>query len=175
MASLEKQLLLEELIKAIEGKNYIFFSRFNRLSVNDFGELRRKVGKVANRSVVVKNSITLRAFEQLGLKNASELVKGSIFLTMGEKEPQAISKVLVDFAKGNESFQIAGACVEGDIYPPAYVEQLAKLPSREVLLASVVGGISAPLRSFVSALGQMTRSLVVVLDQIQRKKAAAAS
>lgn len=175
MASTEKQTLLEELVKTIEGKDYIFFGRFSRLSVNDFGELRRKVEKVSNRSVVAKNSIARRALEQLGLKNACEFLKGSMFLTLGEKEPQVISKTLVDFAKGNENFQIAGACVEGGVYPAAYVEQLAKLPSRDVLIASVVGGISAPLRGFVNALSQLTRSLVVVLDQVQKQKASQAS
>ena len=175
VASVEKKFLFEELKKTLEGKSYIFFGRFSRLSVNDFGEFRRKVEKVANRTLVVKNSLTRRALEEMGMKDACDLVKGAIVLTIGEKEPQAISKVLVDFAKGNESFQLAGACLDGSVFQAIYLEQLAKLPPREVLLASVVGGLNAPIQSFVSALGQIVQSLVIALDQVHKKKASAAS
>lgn len=173
--STEKKLLFEEVLKSLEGKNYIFFSRYNRLSVNDFGELRRKVEKVSEHSLVVKNTLMRRALEQLGLKDACCFLEGSVFVTLSSKDPQNVSRVLVDFAKGNENFQVSGACIDGGVYQASYLEQLAKMPSREVLIAMVVGGIAAPLRGFVSTLAQLNRSVVIALDQIQKKKAAQAS
>ena len=174
-ASLEKKLLFDQLIKTLEGKNYIFVSCFNRLSVNDFGELRRKLERVADRSLVVKNSVTRRVFDQMGIKGADDFFKGSVFLTVGEKEPQAVSKILVDFAKGNESFKLAGAYLDGAVLLASHVETLAKLPSREVLLTNILGGLNAPIQGFVSVLGQLVRSLVIALDQVHQKKAAQAS
>jgi large subunit ribosomal protein L10 len=173
--SFEKKLLLDELLNVLKGKDYIFLSRYSKLSANEFGELRRKVEKASDRSVVAKNTLIRRALNEIGIKEADGMVKGSLFVSVTEKDPQILSKILVDFAKGNENFSLAGACVEGKACSASYLEQLAKLPSRQVLIASVVGGLNAPIAGFVNVLGQLTRSLVTALDQVQKKKAGQAS
>lgn len=171
MPSLEKEVMTKELLKEIEGKGYVFFSQFSSLKVNDFSEIRRKIGKVADHSVVAKNTIARRALEQLGIKGVDGLIKGSVMLTVGDRDPQIVSKLLLGFNKDNEGFQVQGAYLDGQVYKKDFLKQLADLPSREVLIASVVGGISAPLRGFVNVLAQVTRSLVCVLDQVQKQKA----
>ena len=171
MPSLAKELMLQELVKALESKNYIFFARHQGLSATDFVELRRKLEKAADRTLVVKNSITRLAFKQMGIKDANGLIKGSLFLTVAEKDPQIVSKILVEFSKGRESFQLHGAYLEGSLFPAQYLKSLAELPSREVLIASVLGGLNAPIGGFVNVLGQLIRSLAIALDQIQKQKA----
>ena len=171
MPSIAKELMLEELIKTLESKNYIFFARHQGLSANDFGELRRKLEKVADRTMIAKNSIARLAFKQIGVTSDIDgLVKGSILLTVAQKDPHLVSKVLVDFAKGRESFQVDGGYLEGNVCSSQYLKSLAELPSREVLLASVAGNLNAPIGGFVNILGQLIRSLAVALDQIQKVK-----
>lgn len=170
MPALEKEVMTAELLKEVEGKSYIFFSKFSALKVSDFSELRRKIEKVASRSLVTKNTIAQRVLDQLGIKGTEELLKGSVFLTIGDRDPQIVSKMLLDFNKEKEGFQVQGAYLDGQVYKTNFLKQLADLPSREVLIASVVGGISGPLRGFVNVLSQVTRSLVCVLDQVQKKK-----
>ena len=170
MPSLAKELMLQELVKALESKEYIFFTRHQGLSAADFVELRRKLEKAVNRTLIVKNTITRLAFKQMGVDGVN-LIKGSMLLTVAEKDPQVVSKILVEFAKGRENFQLDGAYLEGNLFPAQYLKSLAELPSREVLIASVLGGLNAPISGFVSALGQLVRSLAVVLDQIQKAKA----
>ena len=171
MPSLAKELILEELIQTLQAKNYIFFSRQQGLSAPDFVELRRKLEKVANRTIVVKNTITRLAFKKMGITDANSLVKGSVLLTVAEKDPQLVSKVLVEFAKGRESFQLGGAYLEGNVFTSQYLKSLAELPSRNSLLASVAGSLNAPIGGFVNMLGQLIRSLAVVLDQVEKTKA----
>ena len=173
MPSLAKELMLQELVNALESKNYIFFARQQGLSATDFVELRRKLEKATNRTLVVKNTLTRLAFKQLGVDGVNGVIKGSMFLAVAEKDPQVVSKILVEFAKGKENFQLDGAYLEGNLFPAQYLKSLAELPSREVLIASVLGGLNAPISGFVSALGQLVRSLAVVLDQIQIQKAKA--
>lgn len=175
MPSLGKELMFQEMVRALESKNYIFFARYQGLSATDFVELRRKLATVTDRTVAVKNSITRLAFKQIGITDATGLLKGPILLAIGKKEPQLISKVLVEFAKGRENFQLDGAYLEGSVFPAEYVKSLAALPSREVLLASVVGGLNAPISGFVSVMGQLIRSLAIALDQIHQTKANQAS
>ncbi len=170
MPSLAKELMLQELLSTLESKNYIFFARYQGLPATEFVELRRKLDKVVDRTVVVKNTLTRLAFKQLGVKDINGLLKGSVLLAIGKKDPQNISRVLVDFAKGRENFQLDGAFLEGQIFPAQYLQSLANLPSREVLLAAVVNRMNAPISGFVNVLGQLMRSLVTVLDQVQKKK-----
>lgn len=175
MPSIAKELILEELIKTLQSKNYIFFAKHHGLSASDFVELRRKLEKVSDRTIVVKNAIARLAFKKMGITEINGLIKGSLLLTVAEKDPQLVSKVLVEFAKGRESFQLDGAYLEGKVFPSQYLKSLADLPSREVLLASVLGGLNAPISGFVNVLGQLIRSLAVVLDQVQKTKATASS
>ncbi len=170
MPSLAKELMLQELLRTLESKNYIFFARYQGLPATEFVELRRKLDKVVDRTVVVKNTLTRLAFKQLGVKDINGLLKGSVLLAIGKKDPQNISRVLVDFAKGRENFQLDGAFLEGQVFLAQYLQSLANLPSREVLLATVVNRMNAPISGFVNVLGQLMRSLVTVLDQVQKKK-----
>ena len=171
MPSFAKELMLKELMKTLESKNYIFFARYQGLPATEFVDLRRKLDKTGNKTVVVKNTLTRLAFKQMGVTSMNGIIKGSMVLAMTEKDPQVLSRVLVDFAKGRENFQIDGAYLEGQVFPSQYVKSLADLPSREVLLATVVNRMYGPVSGFVSVLGQMVRSLVTVLDQIQKQKA----
>ena len=170
MPSLGNELMLHEVMNALREKHYIFFTKYQGLSAPDFVELRQKLGKVANRTLVVKNTLSRLAFKQMGIEDVNGLIKGSILLTVAEKEPQLVSKVLVDFAKGRENFEIGGAYLEGQVRALDYVKSLAHLPSREVLIASLAGGLNAPISGFVSVMGQLIRSLAIALDQIQKSK-----
>jgi large subunit ribosomal protein L10 len=171
MPSLAKGVLLKEVVETFRSHNYIFLARYRGLSAGDFVELRQKLGKVADRSLVSKNSIVRLAFKQAGVSDINGLIKGSIFVTAGRKEPQLISKALVDFAKGRENFELGGACMDGTVYQASYIKALAELPSRDALLASVVGGLNAPIAGFVHVLGGLMKGLAIVLGQIQAQKA----
>lgn len=173
MPSLEKELMLEEIVKTVKGKEYVFISQFNKLNVSDINDIRRKVEKSSLRSIVAKKTLARKVFQQIGIAEAEKLLDGSVFITVAEKDPQIVSKILIDFTKDKEGFQVQGAYIEGGVYGKDYLGQLAKLPSREVLIATVVRGVAAPVQGFVNCLSQMTRSLVVVLDQIQKQKASA--
>ena len=170
MPSIAKEMMLKELVKTLESKDYIFFARHQGLSATDFVELRRKLEKIADRTLVAKNTITRLAFKKMGIHDVNGLIKGSVLLTVAKKDPHIISKILVEFAKGRETFQLDGAYLEGSLFPAQHLKSLAELPSREVLIATVVGGLNAPISGFVNVLGQLTRSLVIALDQIQKTK-----
>lgn len=171
MPSLAKELMLRELVKMLESKSYIFFARYRNLSAGDIAELRRSLEKVSERTMVVKNSISRLAFKQVGISDINGLIKGTMILTVSQKDPHLISKALLEFAKDRENFEVGGAYLEGGVFPVQYLKSLAELPSREVLLASVVGRMQGPINEFVSGLGQLVKSLAVVLDQVQKSKA----
>lgn len=170
MPALEKELMLKQLLEVVEGSNYLFFAKFSGISVVDLNDLRRKLEKVVSRTIVVKNSLARVVLERINAKAATEFLDGSVLMTAGKDDPQVVSKILSDFAKDHESFELKGIFIDRQVFKNQFIKELAKLPSKRELLASVVGGIQAPISGFVLGLGQVVRSLVNALDQIQKKK-----
>ncbi len=170
MPGFEKELMLKEVTQKIKGSPYIFFNKFKGLPVNDFFQLRRTLEKVSKNCFVAKNTILKKAFESAGFAKANGFLEDSLVLVTAEKDPQIVSKFLVDFAKDKESFQLAGACIEGEFLDASFVKELSKLPPRIELIAKVVGGIKAPITGFVLTLRSLLSSFVNVLDQVSKKK-----
>jgi large subunit ribosomal protein L10 len=169
MAGIEKELLLKETKARLEGGD-VFFTTFDRVSVDKLAGLRRSIKKAEGRGFVVKNTIAQRAMQELGIEVAEQALDGPLFLVRSAEEPQAISKELVNFAKEQEAFEIKGIFIDGNFQGKNYVEALSSMPSRHQLLASVVGGMKAPITNFVFSLSALLKNLVVVLDQVSKKK-----
>lgn len=170
MPGVEKELMLKEVQQKIEGCPYIFFAKFKGLRVNDFSQLRRSLEKISKSCFVAKNSLLRKALTSSGMSLINGLLEGSVVLITTEKDPQVVSKLLVDFAKDKESFQLAGASIEGRLSDSAFVKELAKLPSRIKLIAKTVGGMKAPITGFVLSLRGLLSSLLSVLDQVSKKR-----
>lgn len=169
-ATVEKRLLLEQLLQVAQESDYIFFAKFKGISVNDLNDLRRKLEKVVDRAIVVKNAVARLMLEKINAKEALGFLEGQALLLCGKKDPQAVSKVLVAFAKDRENFELKGVFIDQRAFQKQFVQDLAKLPSRQELIASVAGGMNAPIAGFVLGLGQLVRSIVNVLDQVQKNK-----
>lgn len=169
MAGIEKELMFKEIKSCLEG-NDIFIACFSKVSVENLNKLRSAIRKNAARGIVAKHSIAKRVFKDLGLENAAASFSDTMFLVAAPEEPQKVSKELVDFTKDKETFSIQGVVIDGTFQPEEYVAALAELPSREQLLASVVGGIKAPVTNFVFVLNSLLRSFVVVLNEVGKKK-----
>ncbi len=169
MAGLEKQLMLKVMKETLEG-NDVFFTRFDKVTVGNFGRLRQGVRKNEGKGIVGKNSIMRIALKELGMEDAVSAIDGSVFLVASQEGPQKVSKELVNFSKEQSAFEIQGVFIDGAFRPKEYVVELSNLPSREQLLASVVGGMKAPITNFVFGLNSIVRSLVVVLNEVSKKK-----
>lgn len=170
MPSPVKEMMFREIAREFEANPYAFLSRFDGLPVADLSELRRSLEKVARRSLVVKHAMVKKVFSQLKIAEAQKFLKGSVLVTLGDKEPQVISKALVEFAKTHEKLVVSGAVMDRKVYEPEFVNRLAKLPSRQELLTQVVVRVKSPISGFVMTLNQLLRGLVVALDEIKKKK-----
>lgn len=169
MASFYKELMLNE-IKETLGNNDVFFASFDKVTVESISNLRRSLRKNDASGMVVKNKLARIALKDLGMQQSDDILTGAMFLVSAPRDPQNVSKDLVDYAKKEEAFSIKGVFTNGTFYTGDYVSDLAQLPSREQLLASVVGGIKAPITNFVLGLNGLLRSVVVVLNEVKKAK-----
>lgn len=169
--SLTQKLLFEEIEKEFSLKENLFFSRFDRLNVADMSELRRNLEKVSRRTLVVKHTFVKKILEKVKVPDAASFLQGSVLVTFGAKEPQLVSRALVEFAKSHEQIEVKGMVLEGKVYGGNVVRDLARLPSRKELLAAVARGLQSPITRLAMTLNGILRSFVSVLDEIHKKKA----
>ena len=172
MPAIEKELMYQEIEREFDKSPYVFFSNFENVSVSDLSKARAKMNVSANRSMLVKHAMARKILKERGLTNVEQLLTGSVLLTFGDKEPQDISKGVVDGSKVSPKIKCAGVLFEGKLEGAEFVQQLSKLPSRHELLTQMVVRMNSPITGFVCVLANTIRGLVVALDQIRTKKSA---
>ncbi len=143
---------------------------FKGLDVAGATDLRRKLGASEARFKVVKNSIVLRAIEDLPLAELKEVLVGQTAIAYTDGDAVSLAKTLREFAKEFETPRFKGGIVDGVPISAEEFEQLAKLPPREELIGKVLYLMNYPITGFVTALSGILRSVVTVLDQIRDKK-----
>jgi large subunit ribosomal protein L10 len=100
------------------------------------------------------------------------MLVGPTAIAIASGDPAATAKVLADFAKTNAKFELKGGALNGKVLSVLEVRALAELPSREVLLARLLGSFSAPATNFVGVLAAVPRAFVQVLAAYKDQKAA---
>ena len=150
MKRTEKEQLVSELRSKIDGATALYFTDFTGLNVKRMTDLRRRLRKAGVEYVVIKNTLALRAVNESGLTGGT--LKGPTGVVVS-KDAAAAAKVLVDFARENEQKPtLKGGLVEGEVVSEADVKKLATLPSKEVALSLMAGGMNGVLMVFALAL-----------------------
>ncbi len=133
-------------------------------------DLRRRSRELGVEFVVAKNTLAKRAANEAGVEGLQEFLSGPTALAFSE-DPVASAKLMAEFADQVETFALKGGVLDGGrILDEADVVALSKLPSREQLIAQIVGGISSPLTGFVTVLNNTVQGLVAALGQIAEQK-----
>jgi len=173
----EKVAIKEAKVKAVEELRDKFgrcraaiLTDFRGLNVAEITELRRKLKEQSVEYKVVKNTLTSIALKDFDY-NLDEFLEGPTAIAFSYEDPVAPAKVLVDFAKTHKQLEIKAGVVEGKVADKATIDQLAKMPPKEQLLANVVGALQSPLYGIVGVLQGTLRDFVYTLQAIQDKKA----
>lgn len=169
-----KQALVDEIKDKIDNAQSIVFLNYSGLNVFDVTELRSKYRDANVDYKVYKNTMLRRAFNELGYEGLDDILKGPSAVAFGMEDPASAAKVSADFAKDHDSLEIKSGIVDGRVLSLEEVDALAKLPSKEVLLAQVLGGLNAPIQGLANVLNGNIRGLAIVLQQIAEKQEATA-
>lgn len=146
---------------------------YRGLNVKSITELRRRLRAEGVEYRVVKNTLTKLAAEKVELSDLGEYLTGPTAIAFGYDDPVAPARIIAGFARESRVLTIKGGIVDGQVIDAAAVGELAELPSREVLLARVVGGMQAPISGLVNVLQGNIRSLVYALDALRRQRESA--
>ncbi|CEP69609.1 Ribosomal protein L10 [Moorella glycerini] len=143
-------------------------------NVAEMTRLRRQLREAGVEFKVVKNTLTRRAAQELGLDALEPFLEGPTAAAFSLNDPAAPAKILSEVMRNSKTFQIKAGVLQGRVIGLDEIKALADLPSREQLLAKVVGGFQAPLAGLVNVLAGNIRNLAYVLEAIRKKKEEAA-
>ena len=167
-----KEQVVAELATKLATAKATFLADYRGLNVEQVNALRGELRKVGVEYQVVKNTLLRLAAKETGSACLDPHLAGPTAIAIAATDPVAPAKVLSEFAKTNAKFELKGAALDGKLLSVDDIKALAELPSREVLLAKLLGSLNAPASNFVGVLAAIPRSLVQVLAAIQDKKAA---
>ena len=163
-------LLTEKLKKA----KVALLTDYRGLTVTQIQDLRGKLrtGDVEFR--VVKNTLARRAADAAGVKELQTELEGPIAIAFGYDDLSAPSKLINDWVRATRlKLDVKGGLVEGRVFSPDQVKQLAELPSRETLLSQLAGTIQSPIAQLAGALQTPLSTLAGALESYQKKLEAA--
>lgn len=149
-----------------------FLADYRGMNVEATNKLRGELRAVGVDYRVVKNTLLRLAAKGTDAECLGSQLAGPTAVAFATGDPAASAKVLSEFAKSSKVFELKGGVLGGKILSVDEIQALADLPSREVLLAKLLGSINAPTSNFVGVLAAIPRSLVQVLAAIQDQKAA---
>ena len=172
-----KKQLVEEISSEIKNGTTVVFN-YSKIGVNEINALRGELSKTDTKLKVVKNTLISRIIEKIGakadtLKGTGESVlqgQNAIVIPTGD-DFVAPLKILFEFIKKNEKGAIVMGVLNGTALTSEKVEAFSKLPSREVLLAQVLGGLNSPIRGFMYTSKGVQGNFVRALNAIKDKKA----
>lgn len=172
----EKQAIVESLVDKLQNSCAGVFVNYSGISVADDTKLRRDLRNAGVDYSVVKNTLVRFAVDRLGYNELDPILNGPTALAVSKDDPVAAAKLLCEYAdKKDSTMEIKAGFVDGKIISPEEVKALAALPSKEVLVAQVLGTMIAPITGLANVLNANIRGLAVALQAIADKKSEGAA
>lgn len=169
----QKNSTLTELTDKYGKSKSVVFARYMGLTVNDMHALRRALREQDNEMIIAKKTLIRLMMQQAKLDASTvDSMESGVAVVFGYTDEVAPAKVLANFAKKHEMVGLYGGVLEQRYISAAAVTHLATLPSKQELLAKIVGSLQSPIAGFVNMLGGTMCGFVTVLSKIKEQKAA---
>jgi large subunit ribosomal protein L10 len=168
----QKEKVVEELGQIFESSGVVVVAHYQGLTVAEMQDLRARVRDAGGAVRVAKNRLAKIALEGTPSAGIADMMTGMTVLAYSE-DPVAAAKAADDFAKGNDKYVILGGAMGENILDTDGVKAVAKMPSREELIASIVGCIGAPASNIAGAIGAPASNIASILSTIEEKAEAA--
>ena len=167
-----KQELVTEMHERLTRAKAVFLADFRGMTVDKATILRNELRGASVEYMVFKNTLLDRAAQGTDMECLSPYLSGPTAIAISYDDPASAAKVLSKFAKDPQGkFVLKVGVLSGKVLDVKQIQALAELPSREVLLAKMLGSMQAPATNFVGVLAALPGSLVRALDAIRAQKA----
>jgi large subunit ribosomal protein L10 len=162
----QKTAVVDEIAAQISNADAIFAVDYRGTSVPQAAALRAKLRDADTTFRIVKNSLTERAADKAGADTLKELLEGPTAFAFVRGDAAAAAKALNDFTREQARFQFKGGVLDGEPLSVDEIKAIARLPTREVLNAQLVGVVASPLTGLARGLNGLIQGLALQLGQI---------
>jgi large subunit ribosomal protein L10 len=164
----EKQQTIKELAGLMKKSAMMVLTDYRGMTVADISDLRRQMRAKGMEYHVTKNTLTVLAAQEAGIAMTTELrdlLNGPTAIAFVADDIAAGSKMLNDYLRTARVLKVKAALLEGQVLKADALGDIAKLPGRQQLLASILGGVQAPLNNLASTLNNLISGLATALQQ----------
>lgn len=153
-----KEAKVAEIKEKLEKATSVVLSQYQGLTVEEDTVLRKNLREAGVEYKVYKNTLVTLAAKELGLEGIVEYLEGPVAIAFGYEDVTVAARVLNDFAKDHKKLELKAGIVEGVVYDTDKIKQLATIPSKEVLIAKLLGSIKSPISSFARVINAIAES-----------------
>ncbi len=170
----EKEAVVAEVAAKTSRATAVYFADFSRMTVEEETNLRREFRKAGIEYTVAKNTLLKKALEQVsGYDAVFDKLSGPTGIAFTYDDVTAPARIIKKFSDKTGKFALKAAVLEKQVYDGSKLEQIAKMPSRKEIIASILGSLQSPIVGILGVLQAIPRDLVNVIDAIEKKKQAA--
>ena len=171
----EKATIVSDLSEKLNRSPFLLVTDYQRMNVDQFGELRNRLAPAGAEVRVVKNSFLKRAMADSGMPDVADKLTGQTAIVMGENDVAPVAKILKLFAAEFKIAALKIGVVDKSVLSTADVEALAELPSREILLSQLLGLLLAPATRLVRVLNEPASAFARLLSAKGKQDEASAA
>lgn len=176
MTKEQKTKVIKETVEKLSRANALYLANFTGMTVEQANNLRREFYKIGADYKVVKNTLLKLALAEVGgYEDLYPYLVQNTGVVFSYEDPIQPARVLDKFSKANKDMPTVKACsIEHQVFDGSRISEVAALPTREDIIANIIGSIQAPAQGIVGAINAVMADLVYAIDAIEKKKAEAA-
>lgn len=172
MASAVKEKLVTDLRESLNGSPHVVVTQYQGLTAEELDALRAALRPLGARYKVVKNRLAQLAFKDAGFSDLNPHMKGPSAIVFQGTDAQGITRALFKFGETHEKLKVRAGHVFGAVSDSKDLKAIANLPSKEVLLSTLLARLNSPLQTLAATLNEPLRSLHTALSALSKKKEA---
>ena len=169
----EKTESISEIKELFEGSTSVYLTDYHGINVEDISDIRNQFRNEGVRYKVFKNTLVKRALDEVGkYDKIADHLTGMTGFAFTSTNPIAPAKIINKYFVDKEKLSLKACYVEGEYFDGSQLKALATLPTKDELIASIMGSLDSPVSGIVGAINAVMRDLVNVVDQISQREAA---
>lgn len=170
----EKKQIVDDFSKRMEGFQAAVLTHYRGLNVEQINTLRRRLREEKISYHVVKNTMMKLAAKGTDLEKITDYFKGPTAIAVSHDDPISLARILTEFVKTQPRLEIKIGLIQGRVTPPDEIKTLATMPSREIMMAQIMGGIQGPGQEVAGVIQSGLRQIVGLIharaDQLAKSE-----
>lgn len=169
----EKEEIIGQVKELVAGASAIFLVDYAGVNVEDINKLRASFRKEGVTYKVIKNTFFKKAIASLGkYEKLNDNLVGMIGIAFADENYIAPAKIIKKYFDEKQKFVFKGCYIENEYFDASKLNVIASMPTKEEIIAGIIGSVAAPASGIVGSINAVMRDLVSVIDQISKKEAA---